>query len=146
MLIANDKCTNEWKTVKTKSKNNQFSVTKKSFASKFTKSIDNLIVNQITNTKPKLRVEKNNSHSICLSNAITENKNNTQSKNLIRTVPGNQSYTGTIKHCKKKHVSWVIVIYRMQICRIKKNLFNNSITEGRAHLNSFSGTTSLLQP
>ena len=46
-------------------------------------------------------MEKNNSHSICLSNAITENKNNTQSKNLIRTVPGNQSYTGTIKHCKK---------------------------------------------
>ena len=29
----------------------------------------------------------------------------------------------------------------MQICRIKKNLFNNSITEGRAHLNSFSGAT-----
>ena len=27
------------------------------------------------------------------------------------------------------------------ICRIKKNLFNNSITEGRAHLNSFSGAT-----
>ena len=45
MLITNDKCADEWKTVKTKFKNNiniapPSSVSpKKSFASKFTKSI-----------------------------------------------------------------------------------------------------------
>ena len=45
MLITNDKCADEWKTVKTKSKNNTYvafpsSVSqKKSFSSKFAKSI-----------------------------------------------------------------------------------------------------------
>ena len=46
---------------------------------------------EITNTKSKLRSEKTNLHSIRHSNAITAKENNTQSKNSIRTVPGNQS-------------------------------------------------------
>ena len=37
----------------------------------------------------------------------------------------------------KKHVSSAIVIYE----ELKKNLFNNSINEGKAHLNSFTGAT-----
>ena len=65
---------------------------------------------EITNTKSKSRAEKNNSHSIRPFNTITANENNTQSKNSIRTVPGNQSYASTTKH-SKKHVSWAIVIY-----------------------------------
>ena len=44
MLITNEKCTDEWKTEKTKSKNNTnitspSSVSPKSFAGKFAKSI-----------------------------------------------------------------------------------------------------------
>ena len=67
---------------------------------------------EITNTKSKLRVEKNNSHSIRPTNAITNNQSNTESKskNSLRTVAGNQSYAGTTKY-SKKHVSWAIVIY-----------------------------------
>ena len=65
---------------------------------------------ETANTKSKLRAEKNNSHNIPPANAITANKINTLCKNLIRTVPGNQSYTRTTKH-GKKHVSWAIVIY-----------------------------------
>ena len=64
---------------------------------------------EITNTKSKSRVEKNNSHSIHPSNAITANEINIQSKNSIRTVPGYQSYASTIKH-GKKNASWAIVI------------------------------------
>ena len=65
---------------------------------------------EITNTKSKLRAEKNNSHSIRPTNAITDNQNNTESKNYLRNVAGNQSYAGTTKY-SKKHVSWAIVIY-----------------------------------
>ena len=75
-------------------------------------------------------MDKNNSHNIRPSNTITGNENNTQSKNLIRTVSVNQSYASTTKHSKKKHVSWAI-----------DNLFNNSINEGKAHLSSLSGAT-----
>ena len=32
---------------------------------------------------------------------MTANENNTQSKNSIRTVPGNQSYASPTKHSKK---------------------------------------------
>ena len=41
MLITNDKCSDEWKIVKTKAKNNtnSINVTKKSFTNKFAKSI-----------------------------------------------------------------------------------------------------------
>ena len=46
----------------------------------------------------KSRAEKNNSHSICPSNAIRANETNTQTKHLIRTIPGNQSYASTTKH------------------------------------------------
>ena len=34
----------------------------------------------------------------------------THRKNLIRNVPGNQSYASTTKH-GKKHASWAIVTY-----------------------------------
>ena len=42
---------------------------------------------QITN-KSKSRAEKNNSHSILPSNAITANEINTKRKNSIEIVPG----------------------------------------------------------
>ena len=89
---------------------------------------------EITNTKKStLRAQKNNSRSICPSNAITANENNTQSKHSIITDPGNQSYAGTMKHSKKTCIAG-----DSHIRRIKKNLFNNSIIEGKAHLNNFS--------
>ena len=161
MLITNDKSTDEWKTVKTKSKNNTNIASPSSLSPKNPSTVnlqnrfDNLIVaeiNQIeinepqdhtptihhkrceiTNTKSKLRAEKSNSHSIRPSNATIANENNTQSKKTIRTVPDNQSYAGTIKHNKK-----TCIVGDSHIRRIKKNLFNNSIIEGKAHLNSFS--------
>ena len=116
MLITNDKCANEWKTVKIKSKNNANIASPSSVSPKYPSSVnlqhrfDNLMVTEvnrieiyesqdhtppshnkrceITNTKSKSRAEKNNSHSIRPSNAITTNEVNTQSKNPIRTVPG----------------------------------------------------------
>ena len=60
----------------------------------------------------------------------------TQSKYSIRTVPGNQSYASTTKHSKK-----TCIMGDSHIRRIKKNLFHNSINEGKAQLNSFSGAT-----
>ena len=77
---------------------------------------------EITNTKSKLRAEKNNSQNIRLSNAIAANENNTHSKNTIRTVPGIQSYAGTIKHNKK-----TCIVGNIHIHGIKNNLFDNSI-------------------
>ena len=164
MLIRNDKCIDEWKTVKTKFESNTNIVSPSSLSPKnplpvdLQNQFDNLIVTQvnqieihepqdhtptnhhkrceITNTKSKLRAEKNNSRSIRPSNAITANENNTQGKNTIRTVPGNQSYAGTIKHNKK-----TCIISDSHIRRINKYLFNNSIIEGKAQLNSFSGAT-----
>ena len=91
---------------------------------------------EITNTKSKLRAEKNNSHSIRPTNAITDNQNNTESKNSLRTVAGNQSYADTTKYSKK-----TCIVGDSHIRRIKKNLFNNSIIEGKAHLKRFSGAT-----
>ena len=91
---------------------------------------------EITNTKSKSRAKKNNSHSIRPSNTIIASKNNTQGKDSIITVPGNQSYASTMKHRKK-----TCIVGDSHIRRIKKNLFNNSINEGKAHLNSFSGAT-----
>ena len=108
MLITNDRCTDEWKTVKTKSKNNTNIASPSSVSSKnpspvnLQNRINNLLVTEvnqieiqepqdhtptnhhkrceITNTKSKLRAENNTSHSICPSKAITENQNNTYGK------------------------------------------------------------------
>ena len=138
MLITNDKCADEWKTVKSESKNNKNMASPSSVSPKSPSPVslqnqfDNLIVTEvnqmkihelqdhtptnhrkrceITNTKSKSRAEKNNSNSIRPSNVITANEINIQSKNSIRTVPGNQSYASTTKHGKKA-LSWSIVIY-----------------------------------
>ena len=99
MLITNDKHTNESKTVKTKSRNNTNIASPSSVSPKnpsplnLQNGFDNLTVTKvnqiethepqdhtltshnkrygIANTKPKVRVEKINSHSIRSSNAIT---------------------------------------------------------------------------
>ena len=55
-------------------------------------------------------------------------------ENPIVTVPGNRSYSNTIKHGKK-----ICVVGDSHVRRIKRNLFNNSLWEGKAHLNDFSG-------
>ena len=52
---------------------------------------------------------KSNSYRIRPSNAITEIEINTQSTNLIRTVPGNQSYASTTKHGKKTCSLWYLI-------------------------------------
>ena len=142
--------TDKWKTVKTKSKNNINIPPPSSLSPKNPSPVnlqnrfDNLIVTEvnqieihepqdhtptnhhkrceITNTKSKLRAKKNNSHIIRPSNAIAANENNTHSKNTIRTVPGNQSYAGTIKHNKK-----TCIVGNSHIHGIKNNLFDNSI-------------------
>ena len=50
------------------------------------------------------------------------------------TVPGNRSYSSTTKFGKK-----ICVVGDSHIRRIKRNLFNNSLCEGKAHLNGFNG-------
>ena len=98
MLITNEKCTNEWKTVKSKSKNNTNMTSPSSVLPKnpwpvnLQNRFDNLIVAKVsqieihepqdhtptnhhkrcemTNTMCKLRAEKNNSYSIRPSNAM----------------------------------------------------------------------------
>ena len=40
-----------------------------------------------------------------------------------------------------KHSKKACFLGNSHICRFEKNLFNNSIIEGKAHLNSFSGAT-----
>ena len=102
MLITNDKCADEWKTMKTKSKNNTNIASmspKNPSLVNLQNRFDNLIVTEvnqieiqepqnhaptnhhkrceITNTKSKSSAEKNNSHSIRPSNTITANENNT---------------------------------------------------------------------
>ena len=52
------------------------------------------------------------------------------------TVPGNRSYSSTTKFGKK-----ICVVGDSHIRRIKRNLFNNSLCEGKAHLNGFSGAS-----
>ena len=51
------------------------------------------------------------------------------------TVPGNRPYSSTTKFGKK-----ICVVGDSHIRRIKRNLFNNSLYGGKAHLNCFSGT------
>ena len=50
------------------------------------------------------------------------------------TVPGSRSYSSTTKYGKK-----ICVVGDSHIRQIKRNLFNNSLCEGKAHLNGFSG-------
>ena len=71
-------------------------------------------------------MEKNNSHSICPSNA--------QSKNSMANFTGNQSCASITKHGEKTCIAG-----DSHIWIIKKKLLDNSINESKAHLNSFSG-------
>ena len=57
-----------------------------------------------------------------------------QIENPVVTVPGNRSYSSTTKYGKK-----ICVVGDGHIRQIKRNLFNNSLCEGKAHLNGFSG-------
>ena len=50
------------------------------------------------------------------------------------TVPGNRPYSSTTKFGKK-----ICVVGDSHIRRIERNVFNNSLYEGKAHLNGFSG-------
>ena len=70
---------------------------------------------KIRNSRSKSRAEKNNSHIIRPSEAITLNKINTQSKNLIRAVPGNRSYASTMKYRKKDMYLTIQLIKRNHI-------------------------------
>ena len=52
----------------------------------------------------------------------------------VVTVPGNRSYSSTTKYDKK-----IYGVTDSHIRRIKRNLFNNSLYEGKAQVNGFSG-------
>ena len=86
---------------------------------------------EIQNTKSKSRAEKIKSSSI---RTTVANYNNAQIENPVVTVPGNRSYSSTTKFGKK-----ICVVGDSHIRRIKRNLFNNSLCEGKAHLNGFNG-------
>ena len=85
------------------------------------------------NTKSKSRAEKSKSHSI---RPTVGNYNNMQIENLVVTVPGNRSYSVTKKYGKK-----ICVVGDSHIRRIKRNLFNNSLYEGKAYLKGFNGAS-----
>ena len=86
---------------------------------------------EIQNTKSKSRAEKIKSSSI---RTTVANYNNAQIENPVVTVPGNRPYSSTTKFGKK-----ICVVGDSHIRRIKRNLFNNSLCEGKAHLNGFNG-------
>ena len=70
----------------------------------------------------------------CSIRTTVANYNNAQIENPVVTVPGNRSYSSTTKYGKK-----ICVVGGGHIRQIKRNLFNNSLCEGKAHLNGFSG-------
>ena len=86
---------------------------------------------EIQNTKSKSRAEKNKFHGIRPTEA---NNDNVQIENPEVTIPRNKSYSSTTKYGKE-----ICVVSDSHIKRIKRNLFNNSLYEGKVHLNSFSG-------
>ena len=57
-----------------------------------------------------------------------------QIENPVVTIPGNRSYSSTTKYGKK-----ICVVGYSHVRRSKRNRFNNSLCEGKAHLNAFSG-------
>ena len=79
------------------------------------------------NTKSKSRGEKKNSRS------IRANYNNVQTENPVVSVPGNWSYSSTTTYGKK-----ICVVGDSHIRRIKRNLFNNPLYEGKTELNGLS--------
>ena len=83
---------------------------------------------KIQNTKSKSRGEKRNSRSI---RPTVANYNNVQIENPV--VPGNKSYSSTTTYGKK-----ICVVGDSHIRQIKRNLFNNSLYEGKAELNGLS--------
>ena len=159
MLITGDKCRNEWKVVKNdESKKNSKKTSAYSIPSKVPSPVNlqnrfsNLMVTEersienesqvqtptnyyqrieIQNTKSKSRAEKIKSSSIQTTLA---NYDNARIENPMITVPGNRSYSSTMKYGKK-----ICVVGDSHVRRIKRNLFNNSLCEGKAHLNGFSG-------
>ena len=87
---------------------------------------------EIQNTKSTSTAEKTKSSSI---RTTVANYNNAQIEIPVVTVPGNRSYYSTTKFGKK-----MCVVGDSHIRRIKRNLFNNLLYGGKAHLNCFSGT------
>ena len=84
---------------------------------------------KIQNTKSKPRAGKIKSSSI---RTTVVNYNKAQIENSA--VPGNKAYSSTTKFSKK-----ICVVGDSHIRRIKRNLFNNSLYEGKARLNGFNG-------
>ena len=84
---------------------------------------------KIQNTKSKPRAGKIKSSSI---RTTVANYNRAQIENSA--VPGNKAYSSTTKFSKK-----ICVVGDSHIRRIKRNLFNNSLYEGKARLNGFNG-------
>ena len=93
-----------------------------------------------------------NEHSVAKSNSV--NKKNTnenprksktrpevcitenyiQQENRIPLRPGNRTFASATKYGKK-----ILVTGDSHIKRVKRNIFNNSITNGKSYLKSFSG-------
>ena len=93
----------------------------------------------IPNTKPKSRDHGRNASKTSHRNkrpevAITENYVNSQRDQYKRIVPGLRTYANATEFSKK-----ICVIGDSHVRRIRKNVFNNSLNDGRAYLNGFSG-------
>ena len=87
---------------------------------------------EIQKSKSKSRAEKIKS---CSLRTTVANYNNAQTENPVVTVPGiRSSYSSSTKYGKK-----ICVVCDSHIRRIKRNMFNNSLCEAKAHLKGFSG-------
>ena len=156
-MLANENSTSQWKTVNNRNgKNiNRSTEPKSSMSINLNNRFDTLNINEnceielddntdvtptrhIPNEKPKSRIhQRNNSKNQQLKRplvAITEKYINAQREPPRKVVPGNRSYASTTKYGKK-----ICVVGDSHISRIKKNLFNNSIRNSKAYLNSFRG-------
>ena len=156
-MLANENNTSQWKSVNSRNgKNiNRSTEPKSSMSINLNNRFDTLNINEnceielddntnvtptryIPNGEPKSRNhQRNNSKNQQLKRpqvAITEKYINTQREPPRKVLPGNRSYASTTKYGKK-----ICVVGDSHISRIKKNLFNNSVRNGKAYLSSFRG-------
>ena len=93
----------------------------------------------IPNAKPKSREHVRNTTKTSCHNrrpevAITENYIRSQKDQPQKIVPGRRTYASATKYGKK-----VCIVGDSHLRRIRKNVFNNSINDGKAFITGFSG-------
>ena len=131
---------NEWKEVRYKnaSRNAHNKQHKQSTAESNNRyfSLEDSIISDVTEVETKEKEKVTQKHGKRRpSVAITENYITSQQH--VKTVPGNRRYASATRYGKK-----ICIIGDSHIKRIKKNVFNGSISNAKAYINCFSGANS----